>query len=243
MTTLYQFSFSHFCEKARWALDYKGQSYRVRNLLPGPHLKTTKKLAAKSSVPILVDGNTIVQDSVAIIDYLDETYPANSLTPDDSMLAQEAREWEEYLDAEIGVTLRSWFYYCALPNTSSALTFLLHDGPWYGRPLYAVIFPRVRESMIRFMDINADTARQSEKRLIDALSRLDDALRGRRFLVGDSFTRADLTACALLSHFVAPIEKFKAVFPEPVLALSRQYSSRPFYRWVDDTYRDYRTIA
>ena len=27
MITLYQFQFSHFCEKARWALDYKGVPY------------------------------------------------------------------------------------------------------------------------------------------------------------------------------------------------------------------------
>ena len=51
MTTLYQFSFSHFCEKARWAIDYKEETYTIKNLLPGPHLNVTKKLAPKTCVP------------------------------------------------------------------------------------------------------------------------------------------------------------------------------------------------
>lgn len=240
MTTLYQFSFSHFCEKARWALDYKGQTYTIKNLLAGPHLSVTKKLAPKTCVPILVDADTTVQESAAIIDYLDEKYPSKPLTPGDSNLAREAREWEEYLDEEIGVTVRAWFYYHALPIKTSALTFLLHDGPWYGGPLYALIFPKVRGVMTEKMDLNAETAKRSEERLIDGLSRLNDTIQGRRFLVGDSFTRADLTACALLSHLFRPIEKFEAVCPEPVLALSKQYSGQPVYKWVNDTYRDYR---
>jgi glutathione S-transferase len=39
MITLYQFQFSHFCEKARWALDYKDLPYTCKNLLPGLHTR------------------------------------------------------------------------------------------------------------------------------------------------------------------------------------------------------------
>ena len=52
---LYQFPISHYCEKVRWAMDYKGLDYKLKNLLPGLHLRTTKKIAAKSYVPILID--------------------------------------------------------------------------------------------------------------------------------------------------------------------------------------------
>lgn len=240
MTTLYQFSFSHFCEKARWALDYKERAYTTRNLLPGPHLAATRKLAPKTCVPILVDAGTTVQESAAIIDYLDAEHPSRRLTPDDPNLAKEAREWEEYLDAEIGVTLRAWFYYHLLPVKPSALKFLLHDGPWYGGLLYALIFPRVKDAMIKGMNINAKTAANSEYRLIDGLARLDGTIQRRGFLVGDCFTRADLTACALLELLFRPIEKFETVFPEPVLTLRRQYTDKPVYKWVAAMYRDYR---
>src|SRR6187397_1382247 len=62
MTTLYQFEFSHFCEKARWALDYKGLAHERRNLLPGLHARVARKLASNSSLPILVDNGAVVQD-------------------------------------------------------------------------------------------------------------------------------------------------------------------------------------
>jgi glutathione S-transferase len=49
--------------------------------------------------------------------------------------------------------------------------------------------------MIRFMNINAQTAQQSEETLLAALEKLDAALSQRRFLVAGRFSRADLTAC------------------------------------------------
>ena len=63
MMTLYQFQFSHFCEKARWALDFKGLPYACKNLITGPHRKVASNLAPRSCLPILVDGGVVVYDS------------------------------------------------------------------------------------------------------------------------------------------------------------------------------------
>src|SRR5271166_6436013 len=79
--TLYQFQFSHFCEKIRWALDFKGPPYKTKNLMPGLHIKVSQKLAPKSCLPIVDYDGTIVQDSTAIISFLDKKSPAYPLTP------------------------------------------------------------------------------------------------------------------------------------------------------------------
>jgi glutathione S-transferase len=189
MMTLYQFEFSHFCEKARWALEYKGLAHERKTLLPGPHTRVAKKLAPHSSLPILVDDRTVVQDSTSIITYLDEKYPDRPLTPCDAQEAKEALAWEEYLDDEIGVPVRLWFYYHALPERDCALRFLLEGAPWYGRPLLSLIYPKLRAAMTALMNIRAESARQSEERLVAALDRLDAALKDRKFLVGDRFSR------------------------------------------------------
>src|SRR6516225_6652130 len=89
MIELYQFPFSHYCEKARWALDYKGIAYRPVNLLPGFHFRHLAKLAPRTSVPVLRDGAIVVQGSSAIIDYLDRRYANPSLTPSDPNAARE----------------------------------------------------------------------------------------------------------------------------------------------------------
>lgn len=242
MKTLYQFSFSHYCEKARWALDHKGQSYIIKNLLPGPHRATTTKLAPASHVPILVDDGTVIQGSNAIIDHLDQMHPEDSLTPEDSLLADEARAWEAYLDEEIGVAIRCWFYHHTLPDRKAALTFILKDAPWYGPALYAVIFPKVREAMVELMNINDDSARESQERVLSALTRINDVLREQRFLVGDQFTRADLTACALLSLLCLPNPELQTVLPEPVKAFAIRVADQPVYNWVSETYRNHRGI-
>ena len=244
MITLYQFSFSHYCEKACWALDYKSLPYECRNLLPGPHLKTTRGLAPRSSLPIVVDDGVVVQDSTAIISFLDEKYPELPLTPRDPREAKEALEWEEFLDEEIGVTLRLWFYYHTLPDRDRALRFLLTGAAWHERLLFPFMFPKVRTKMTQLMHIDAESARRSEQRLLAALARLDETLSQRRFLVGDAFSRADLTACALLKPWCAPGKsdaEVAAAFPESVCALREDHRRRPFFDWTLETYREHRS--
>jgi len=243
MITLYQFQFSHFCEKARWALDYKGVPYMRKNLLPGPHMKTARRWAPKTSVPILVDDDTVIQDSAAIITFLDQRFPHRPLTPQNPDDAKEAVKWEEHLDEEIGVPLRLWFYYHALPDRDRAVRFLLDGAPWYGKPLFAFIFPQVRAAMLKGMNIHAESARQSEERLLAALEKLDAALKDRQFLVADSFSRADLAACALLSPYCAPGRsdaEMTAAFPAALCALRERHKNRRFFAWVLDTYSNHR---
>jgi glutathione S-transferase len=47
---LHQFPSSHFNEKARWALDYKGLEHSRLNYLPGPHMRPIKKLSLNYSL-------------------------------------------------------------------------------------------------------------------------------------------------------------------------------------------------
>jgi glutathione S-transferase len=235
MIELYQFPFSHYCEKVRWALDYKGVGYRPVNLLPGFH----SKLAPKTSVPVLRDGAIVVQDSSAIIDYLDRRYANPALTPSDPNAAYEALDWEEYLDEQIGVNIRLWFYHHALPVRRFAVSFLLQGAAWHKKPLFILLYPKVGRAMLQSMNINTDTARQAEERLRAALEKLDEALVGRRFLVDDRFSRADLTACALLRRSCIPDETPKEI-PPAVRKLREELKSRRLCQWVRSVYASYR---
>jgi glutathione S-transferase len=236
---LVQFPFSHFCEKARWALDYKGLPFVERNLLPGLHLATVGKLARSTSLPILVDGDRVVQDSTAIITYLDQRVQAPALTPADAEQAREAMAWEEALDEEAGITLRCWFYFHTLPDRQRSLRFLLQGASGLQRPLFRLMFPAIRPAMIKAMNIREPAARQAQERLEAVLARLDQALRDRPFLVGERFSRADLTACALLAPLVGvgrTEDEIDALFAAPVRALRDRYRGRRVFDWVAQTY-------
>ena len=243
MIELYQFAFSHFCEKARWALDFKGLRYATHNLLPGAHKDVARRLAPKSCLPILIDDGTVIQDSAAILSFLDEKYPERPLTPADPAEARAAVEWEQFLDREIGVTLRLWFYHHTLPDRRRALRFLLEGTPWYRRVGFTFAYPQVRSAMTRAMNIDTESARAAERRLLDVLERLDAVLQDRSFLVGDHFSRADLAACALLAPYCRTDEsdaEASAVLPERLRTMRAQHQSRRYFTWAKDTYGQYR---
>jgi len=50
---LFQFKVSHFNEKARWALDYKGIEHLRHSLVPGPHKVRMKRVSGQEQVPVL----------------------------------------------------------------------------------------------------------------------------------------------------------------------------------------------
>jgi glutathione S-transferase len=240
---LYQFVFSHYCEKARWALDHKRLRYQQRNLLPGAHRKVAQALAPRSCLPILVDDGTVVQDSASIVSFLDQKYPEHPLTPADPDEARQAIEWEQFLDREIGLTLRLWFYYHTLPDRGRSLRFLLSAIPWHRRVPFVIAYPKVRVAMSRAMGIEDESARYCTSRLLAALARLDAALQDRSFLVGEKFSRADLAACALLSPYCRAGESHdeaSSVLAEPVSAMRAEHRTRRYFEWVAEIYGKYR---
>ena len=201
---LYQFPISHYCEKIRWAMDYKGLDYSLKNLFPGLHLRTTKKMSAKSYVPILLDDGKQVQNSHVILNYLDEKYPEKSLTPSDPKLLAQALEWEKYCDVEIGVHVRRFGYHYLLAEPKTVIPFFTQGGPWWGPLFFKLFFSKLEPIMRKVMSIDEAGANKSEVRIQQAIDKLYEEYQQREFLVGDSFSRADLAAASLLAPLIMP---------------------------------------
>lgn len=233
---LYQFSFSHFCEKARWALDYKAKPYTVRNLLPGQHIIATRGLTQKPTVPILLDKGRAIQGSDQIISYLDEQIPQRPLTPHDATARAVALEFEAFLAEAIGVNLRLYFYFYALQDTPLLLSRILADWPTPVKWVYPWVFPLIGKAMWRGMGLSAARAEAARVSLEAALAKLDGILQQQPFLTGNAFNRVDLTACALLS----PLVLARGPLPQPLLQLREQYQGQRVFNWVTDVYRQYR---
>lgn len=242
---LYQFPVSHFCEKTRWALDYKGLTYQLINLLPGPHILTTKRLAKRSSVPILDYRGTILQDSTVILEFLEDAVPSPPLIPKQADEKKEALEWEEYCDAEVGPHLRRFFYHHLLDEPKLMPKLLLEQGAWYGPYLFFFAFPAVKRLMRKSMNIYPEPVKKSAKILDAALHKLDRAVTQRDFLVGKHFSRADLGAAALLAPLFTPREHDypwpqASSLPEPIQELMARWEDSALQRWVHRMYRDFR---
>ena len=83
--TLWQIDISHYSEKVRWALEYKGVDHIRRTPLPGTHIPIALVLTrgAQPTVPVLTIDGRAIGDSTAIIAALEELYPEPPLYPED----------------------------------------------------------------------------------------------------------------------------------------------------------------
>jgi glutathione S-transferase len=241
MLTLYQFPISHYCEKARWALAYKGLEHTTKNLLPGFHIKKARKMTGHSAVPILEHDGKYLGESSSIITYLDEIFPEKMLTPSDPDLRQEALEWERFADEKIGANVRCACYDILLEYPDIVIPFFTVNGPWYGNFVLKRMFPKMRQSMRKFMKINRESAKQSMLELDQATDKISSHLQGKKFMVGDQFSRADLAVASLLAPLCMPGKyglDWPQNHPEDLAVLVARYAEK--LHWVTQLYAGYR---
>jgi glutathione S-transferase len=239
---LWQFRASHFNEKARWALDWKGVRHERRSLLPGPHAPVVLWLTGQTAIPVLqIDGETIA-DSTRIIEALERRHPERPLYPADPDARRRALELEDFLDEEIGPHIRRALFHAVLPDTAFASDLMSPGFPPLTKTIYGACFPAVRVAMRLAMGITDDGAARSRARFDAAFDRLEREIGSSGHLVGDAFSVADLTAAALLSPLTFPPEYPYAPPPLPpvVQEFQDRYAKRPAFGWAREMYRRHR---
>jgi microsomal prostaglandin-E synthase 2 len=100
--TLYQFSLCPFCNKVKAALDVSGVAYRRVEVSPRSkeELPSLPEDSPKK-VPILTVGETIVEDSTTILNYISDTFQSgHGYRIDDEELNQQSKEIENWVDTE-----------------------------------------------------------------------------------------------------------------------------------------------
>ena len=73
---------SHYCEKARWALERAGIPYREERHVQGVHMLMAKRAGGGITVPVLVTPEGSLGESEDILHWVDErTPPEHRLYP------------------------------------------------------------------------------------------------------------------------------------------------------------------
>ena len=103
---LWHIPLSHYSEKVRWGLDYKGIAHRRRVLGPD-YLIRVWRATGQGKLPVLwLDGRAIA-DSTRVIAALEEHYPEPPLYPVDTVTRQRALALEDDLDEMLGPALHA----------------------------------------------------------------------------------------------------------------------------------------
>ena len=249
MTTikLYEFPVSHFCEKIRWALDYKNLSYARICMVPVLHIPRMMALTQQTQVPMLQIGDRRITDSPRILATLEEYFLERpSLLPEDNEYCRKALELCADFDKNIGIHLRRVAYTHTLPDRQSVLELLSAEQPRFQRQLLSIGLPAIVLAMRKGMGISTANYASSLAKFNLAVDRLDDLIQSNGYLVGNEFSIADLTAASLLSPLVrpagTPYAKLQHAAPAYV-DFCASYAQRPFFNWVQTMYQKHRFSA
>ena len=240
---LLEFPHSHYCEAARWALDLKGVAYEREALLPGLHMMKVKRIAPKTSVPVLINNEDIVQGSRAIIDYSDQQFDGPRLMPEDEHLISEVEDFETAADKNIGIPLRAIIYNWLLADKKSVAHCFMQNSGVIDRMMFGLGYPVLKRVIRQTYIPSQDYIAKAKVKFEDEISRLDDHVAGRAYLIGERMSRADVMVASMLSIGLLP-EEHSCDWPEVTDARLNEfrdrYIDRPSFQWAARLYRDER---
>jgi glutathione S-transferase len=240
---LYHIEVSHYNEKARWALDYKGIPHLRRAITPPQHVKIAWRLAGGRTFPVLELDGEALGDSTRIIAALEERRPEPALYPDDPAERRRALEIEEFFDEEFGPHLRLLVLHHVLPDPDLLLGAFAPDLGRVRRAAARATYPLVRRRIVAMFGIDQASVEFAWEKCRAGCERFAAELQPNGHLVGERFTVADLAVAAIFSPAVAPLE-FPYAQPQRdhprLAALHAMFEDSGAAEWTRRIYARYR---
>ena len=208
---------SHYCEKARWALDRAGLAYREERHVQGIHRVASRRAGGKGTVPVLVTAQGAIADSAEILAWADarvgEERRLFSVDP-----AAQGREEAlcARFDEVLGPAGRRLIYVHMFAHGHGQLVQFNDQGvPWWEDRLLRAGFGVMQRFVARSLGIAEGTEAEDRavvwKEFDHVAELLDD---GRPYLLGERFGAADLTFAALSASVLLP-ERYGVRLPQP----------------------------
>jgi glutathione S-transferase len=250
MTTmrLITIAISHYCEKARWALDRAGLPYTEESHPPLFHMWPVWRAGGGDTVPVLVADGKVFPDSTDILRFVDAR-AGLGLYPADPARRAEVEGLEELFDESLGPHVRRWIYNFVLPDAALTRRALTVGVRSHVSAMFAIGRPVIAAGMRKGMNITDESAQRSWVKIDEMFARADGLLAdGRPFLTGDQFTAADLTFASLAAPLLGvdgygpshvPLPAFDAL-PLALRDAARPLQTRPAGALVARLYRDER---
>jgi len=242
---LWHIEVSHYNEKVRFALDYKGIAYERRAPLPGPHSVVAMWLTRSRHrrFPVLdLDGRKI-GDSTAIIAALEDYKPDPSLYPSDPALRARALELEDFFDEQLAPSVRALAFAEVFAAGADVGAIIAPSAPsWTQRMLSTPLMKRMLRADLGAREDRIDA---NTTAIRAAMDRLEAEIGPSGYLAGDAFSVADLAAATLFTPIVNPPgrQHMPSPVPEPMLELRAELEARPGGRWIHEIFAKHRGVS
>ena len=216
MLRLITIPISHYCEKARWALERGGQPNREERHVQGIHRLAARRAGGGVTVPVLVTGDGVIGQSREILAWVDRGAPPEQrLFPAAAAERAEVERLCARFDEELGPKGRRLMYVHMLANRRLALRFNNEGVPrWEDRAIRHG-WPLAAGFVRRALDIRPGVEVSDEAtvwREFDFVAGLLED--GRPHLCGERFGAGDLTFAAMAAAVIVP-PRYGVRLPQP----------------------------
>ncbi len=209
MIILYELHWSHYCEKIRWALDYKNLNWKKIsiNAFTKKEMKQYACTQSRHLVPLIFDEKTkiAISDSSSILKYLEETYPDSPslfLNEKNNLIYQYLIE----LDSKLGVLARRLGYTQLILEKPTILAKLFLSNIWKGffnLPLicrFSSMFLAIILIKRFRLELNEELNLYEELEIY--LIEIAEKLKLNQFLINNTFSAVDLTLAVYLRPLI-----------------------------------------
>jgi glutathione S-transferase len=217
MLRLVTIPISHYCEKARWALDRAGIVYREERHVQLVHRVAARRAGGGCTVPVLITDGGVLGQSNEILIWVNRRMPAGRrLFPKSGSAARaEVDALCRRFDDRLGPTGRRLIYVHMLQQRKLALSFNNSGVPAWEDRMLRLTWPLAAAGIRRALGIRPGIEIDDERAVWAELDFVGERLAdGRLFLCGDVFGAADLTFAALASPVIAP-PQYGTLLPQP----------------------------
>lgn len=243
---LHMFRTSHYNEKARWALDWKGLAHRRVAYLPGPHAPQIKRLTGQTATPVLELNGRAIAGSAGIIDALETRFPGRPLYPSDPALREHALDVQRRFDAEVGPAVRTVVFSVLIHELTYLRDLFAAGQPVLKRGVYRALLPLVKPMIARRNAVASDNVPRAFARTERALEDTARLVDKTGQISGDAFSVADLTAAALLAPLAPPGHPDMAratPVPARMQELYARFERHAATQWLQEQYARHRPAS
>jgi glutathione S-transferase len=215
MLRLVTIPISHYCEKARWALERAGLAYREEPHVQGLHRIYARRAGGGRTVPVLVTPDAAIGESAQIIAWVDSRLARERRLAGEGVCGERIAAVCERLDGRLGPSGRRLIYVRMFAQPALMLRVNNQGVPrWEDRFMRAGL-PFAKRFLEHALEISPGVEVEDEATVWHEFDWVAEMLAdGRPFLLGDRFTAADLTFAALAAPIVLP-PLYGVALPQP----------------------------
>jgi glutathione S-transferase len=207
---------SHYCEKARWALDRAGLDYTEKRHVQLVHWAAVKRAGGGMTAPVLRTREGVYDESPAILRYADEHAPAVApLYPAGEAARADVVALEQRFDTVLGPEGRRWLYHQVFRDAKHFAPWNLTGVPRWERRMFPFVLAPAKLVIRRYLGVSEQSALAAVRRVDEEFDAVAELLAdGRRYLVGGHFSAADLAFAALAAPCIVPLQ-YGTPLPQP----------------------------